>query len=164
MLFFWAPTPISFSVLLFLLSFIAFTIPSQFFALCNYTSGMCNIITRTLRCFWLPRCSGSETATVPRGNDLAYLWQVDFFLLHVFSFKNAISQQKTHISPERIQTSGPFTQIMVFRKSLSISALPDTVTWLTTRQLLVFKAEDLSIEEFSLCYFHFKECKPSVWL
>jgi hypothetical protein len=122
---FWAPTPISFSVLLFLLSFIAFTIPSQFFALCNYTSGMCNIITRTLQWFWFPRCSGSETATVPRGNDILV---EGLFFLHVFSFKNAISQQKTHISPERIQTSGPFTQIIVFRKSLSISTLPDTIT------------------------------------
>lgn len=160
--FFLAPTPISFSVLL--LSFIAFTIPIQFFALCNYTSGMCNIITRrTLQMVGFRDVRGLIDGHSAKGKWLSILVAVLFFL-HMFSFKNAISQQKTHICPEWNPTSAPFTQIILFRKSLSISTLPDTGTWLTTIQLLFLKAEDLGIEEFCLCYFHFKECKPSVWL
>lgn len=112
--FFLAPTPISFSVLL--LSFIAFTIPIQFFALCNYTSGMCNIITRrTLQMVGFRDVRGLIDGHSAKGKWLSILVAVLFFL-HMFSFKNAISQQKTHICPERNPTSGPFTQIIVKSK------------------------------------------------
>lgn len=162
--FFLAPTPISFSVLL--LSFIAFTIPIQFFALCNYTSGMCNIITRrTLQMVGFRDVRGLIDGHSAKGKWLSILVAVLLIFFGTCSVsKNAISQQKTHICPEWNPTSAPFTQIILFRKSLSISTLPDTGTWLTTIQLLFLKAEDLGIEEFCLCYFHFKECKPSVWL
>lgn len=158
--FFLAPTPISFSVLL--LSFIAFTIPIQFFALCNYTSGMCNIITRrTLQMVGFRDVRGLIDGHSAKGKWLSILVAVLLIFFGTCSVsKNAISQQKTHICPEWNPTSAPFTQIILFRKSLSISTLPDTGTWLTTIQLLFLTAEDLSIEEFVCVIFISRSVNP----
>lgn len=157
--FFLAPTPISFSVLL--LSFIAFTIPIQFFALCNYTSGMCNIITRrTLQMVGFRDVRGLIDGHSAKGKWLSILVAVLFFL-HMFSFKNAISQQKTHICPERNPTSGPFTQIIVKSKYFYSTRYRNVTDYNTAA---VFDGRRFKYWGICLCYFHFKECKPSVWL